>query len=357
MNPAEAPWREAVAAMIGTSSVDLEDVRREPLDYDAFLAHRDVHRLRGAAVTGTGRRPWSLIEKVTEGPATASPYLLDNGRREHAAYTSGLLEDLAPSLVAPRLYGSQVKADGRITLWLEEIRDEAPRPLEGGSLLAISRDLGAMAGRWLDRVPSHPWLFTGWIDRHAQPEAMEAGLATLERARTPSSLSWTGRVGEAQELIRAQPRVRTILEALPQTLCHHDAVGANTLRSGGRSVLIDWESVGPGPVGADLASLLFASVRRGDASAHVVRSLVEDAFDAYVEGLRSEDAEADVAAARRGCEAAICLRWKLAADVAETALEGRPARRGSAPEESPEQALEELTQLVGILLDAARRVL
>ncbi|NNM46875.1 phosphotransferase [Knoellia koreensis] len=168
---------------------------------------------------------------------------------------------------------------------------------------------------------------------------------------------WGPRLGEAHRLAGAQPKLRQILEALPQTLCHHDAVGANVLRSEDRTVLIDWESVGPGPVGADLASLLFASARRGDASARVVAATVEDAFEAYVEGLRVERPAVDVPLARRALDAAIALRWKLAADVASAIERGETPRRGSMPNESPMQSLEELSILVQVLLDAAHRAL
>jgi len=84
----------AVADTVGAAVVELEDVVASGLVYDAFLAHRGLRRLSGIAVTGVGRLPWSLIEKMTAGPALASAYLVDNGRRERAAYCSGLLDEL-----------------------------------------------------------------------------------------------------------------------------------------------------------------------------------------------------------------------------------------------------------------------
>lgn len=349
--------RAALALAAGRPLAANEVVRREGLDYDAFLAHREVHRLSGTTAGGGGERRWSLIEKTTEGPATASRYLRENAVREHAAYTGGLLGDLAPRVRAPQLLGAHEAADGHLALWLEDVVDESPRPRDATSILAAAEDLGTLAGRHLGRVPDLPWLFTVWIARHAQPEAVPASLRLLDRAGTRTTDVLGHRIGEVRRLIAAQPRLRRALEALPSTLCHHDAVGANILHAGGETVLLDWESVGPGPCGADLASLLFASVRRGDASAEVVLPLWDLAVDAYCEGVAQEHGRVDVPAIRSTLDAAVCLRWKLAVDVIE-ALERRvPVRRGSAPEETAEQALEELRQLTGLLLGTARRLL
>ncbi|MFF1571133.1 phosphotransferase family protein [Leifsonia sp. NPDC058292] len=349
-------FRDAVSAAVGRSDAEPIDVVHVPLDYDAFLAHRAVGRVRGAAVVDGERLPWSMIEKRTEGPDSASPYLRDNGLRELAAYRSRLFDDMPPGIRAPRAYGTLLEPDGAITLWLEDVPHEGARPLDGQAMLTAARHLGEMNGRWFGRAVE-PWMFEGWIDRHAQPEAVERSLE-LVRSAHPAVVARLGdRVALAERLMLDQPRVREVLEALPQTLCHHDAVGANVIRTGPATVLIDWESVGPGTVGADLASLLFASVRRGDASAVTVAAVLDDAVRAYTDGFRSESADVASDEIRRGFDAAVALRWKLAADVVETIASGRPARRGSLPDEAPGQALDELVSLVDLVLDTARRVL
>ena len=347
----------AVASALGRGIDGLDDVHREELEYDAFLAHREVHRLRGRALVDGRWESWSLIEKTTEGPLLAEPYLLDNGVREFDAYASGLLDDLAPAVRAPRLHGSAAAGDGRLTLLLEEVVHDAGRPLDSESLLRAAHDLGTLAGRWVGRVPEEPWLFTGWIDRHSQPQAMDAGRATLA-TRHPAVVARLGdRLPAARGLIEAQPRVRGILEGLPHTLCHHDAVGANVFVSSGATVLIDWESVGPGPVGADLASLLFSSVRRGDAMASVVAEVMEDAVEAYWHGVCDEDRSITLGEVRLGLDASVALRWKLLADLAHAIEHDGSIRRGSLPEEPREQAMDDLLALADLLLRASRRAL
>ncbi|MGN6200372.1 phosphotransferase [Humibacter sp.] len=346
-----------MASALGCGIDGLDGVHREELEYDAFLAHREVYRLRGRALVDGKRVPWSLIEKTTEGPLLAEPYLLDNGVREFDAYASGLLDDLAPAVRAPRLHGSTAGEDGRLTLLLEEVVHDGTRPLDSESLLIAAHDLGTLAGHWLGRVPDEPWLFTGWIDRHSQPQAMDAGRATLSTQHPPMVARLGDRLPAARRLIDAQPRVRGILEALPHTLCHHDAVGANVFVASGETVLIDWESVGPGPVGADLASLLFSSVRRGDAMASIVTEVLDDAVEAYWHGAREEDRSITLGEVRLGLDASTALRWKLLADLAHAIEHDGSIRRGSLPEEPREQAMDDLLALADLLLQASRRAL
>jgi hypothetical protein len=350
-----APFIRAVEHAIGEPVMDIGAVEREPIAYDAFMAGRAVARLRGRALTPTGRVAWSIIEKVTEGPKVSSPYLYDNGLRELRALESGLLDDLAPGLAAPLAHGLEERSDGRLTVWLEDLGGGSDR--SASDILGAARCLGRLAGRWHGRVPHEPWLFTGWIDRHGQPEAVDRDLARLRSVRKPDELerrvSWS--VDDAIALIELQPALRTVLEQLPQTLCHHDAVAANVFRREGQAetVLIDWEMVGPGPIGADLASLLFSSVRRGDVSAATMSELRPAALEAYAEGIRDVGREGDRALIGIGFHAAVALRWSLARDVALAIDEDRRIVRGSVPYEPPEKALSELVALTGVLFACA----
>lgn len=354
-----AALRAAVADLLGRPVGALDDVRREPLEYDAFLAHRSVSRIRGTArpAEGSPSVPWALVEKRTEGPALAVPYLLGNARRELAAYRSGLLAELPPGIRAPHPHGTLGDADGGITLWLEEVRHGGARPLGRDDLLAAAEGLGALGGRWLGRPPEAEWLFTGWIDQHAQPEAASAGSRILASPGSRSRAVLGARIPAAARLLAEQDRVRAALEGLPRTLCHHDATGANVFRGSDGIVLIDWESVGPGPLGADLASLLCSSVRRGDASAADVSAVLDAAVDRCCTGIRSTGSEADPDLVRRGLDASLALRWKLAADLVDSLDAGSAPRRGSLPEESPETAVSELVALLDLVLGAAERVL
>lgn len=358
--------RLALSRLLEARIGDVRDVRREPLLYDAFQAGRSVSRVTGRAQANGGDAAWSLIEKVTEGPGIASPYLYDNGLREFEAYRSGVLSDLAPDLAAPRLLESTKSPDGRLTLWLEDVGAATRRPLSREELLAAARHLGRLAGRWRGRVPDHRWLFHGWLDRHSQPEAVDAALGVLHGVEARGQIE--ARLGRglpaARRLIEDQPLFKSALARLTPTLCHHDAVAANvfprTRDESGETVLIDWESIGPGPPGADLASLLFSSARRGDLSARDVPALLGPALDAYAGGMADLAEAIDPSQLRLAVFAAIALRWTLARDVVR-AMEGASSVfRGSSPGESAEESLEQLLALTTVLFDAeaeARRLL
>lgn len=357
----EVGLSEAVSRALGKPIDGLVDVRRDPLAYDAFLANRSVSRLRGTAATPDGSMQWALIEKVTEGPGVASAYLYDNGLREFQAYRSGLLGDLAPGLVAPTAHGMEESADGRLTLWLDDLHTDGRR-MAGDDVVGTARHLGRFAGRWHDRLPDHPWLFTGWIERHGQPESVAPTLERLRalrsRAAIEARIGW--RIEAAVELIEQQAAIGSVLRRLPQTLCHHDAVGANVFRrrrdGEDETVLIDWEMVGPGPIGADLASLIFSSARRGDLPADEAIDLIPAALDAYAHGMADAGTDPDPVTLRGAVQAAIGLRWALARDIVVALEDGTPVRRGSAPEEPAEDAMNQLIMLSRLLLDSASAV-
>jgi Phosphotransferase enzyme family len=352
---------EAVSRAVGQPVVSIHDVGREPLAYDPFLAGRAVARLRGVAVTARGRVEWSMVEKSTEGPAVASEYLRDNALRELRAYESGLLDDLASTVAAPHAYSVAHGPEGALTLWLEDLSATAAG-VNGAELPNVAFDLGQLAGRWVDRAPDHPWLFRGWLDRHGQPEAVKPALERLRALRSREDIErrvgWT--IDQAIALIAQQGVYRSVLGDLPETLCHHDAVAANVFRRAGgqepQTLLIDWESVGPGPVGADLASLLFSSVRRGDISAATFRSVAKAALAAYTRGLHDAGARLERTQVRLGVHAAIALRWTLARDVVLAIADRAPVFRGSAPGESSSKSLAELIALSRQLFGSARIV-
>ena len=358
----ESGIRAAARRALGVPSARIEEVTRQPMQYDAFMAGRTITRLHGTAQTDGGPRTWSMVEKWTDGPATASPYLYDNAQREYLAYESGLLERLASGVRAPVAHGLEQHADGSLVVWLEDL-GPARRGAGAPEVLAAARDLGRLAGTWIGRVPQFPWLFTGWIARHSQPESIERDIARLLGVRAPESI--LERVGwgieAAVELAQRQGEVRKVLEALPETLCHHDTVGANVFTAAGAGqgedlVLIDWEMVGPGPVGADLVSLVFSSARRGDIEAGSVPGLVEPALAAYADGIRDAGTGVEDAVLARSFHAGVALRWALARDVMLALDAGTEVRRGSAPEESPAQAMEQLILLTDVLFTSAAAV-
>lgn len=354
--------RTPVARALDLERVEVLEAREESLAYDAFMAGRSVSRLSGVARAGGELRPWSMIRKVTDGPATAPAYLYANGRRELRAYASGMLDALPTGFAAPAAYGLQEGPDGRLELLLEEVADDEPGMWSPDRFVDAARHLGRHAGAGVDSVAAatQPWLFHGWRERHGQPERIPEALRTVRRlGLEPVAMARLGPriAGRAAQLLADQARLRAVLGALPQTLCHHDAQRSNlyarTRNGAPETVAIDWETPGPGALGADLCSLLFSSVRRGDLSVDALRELRADALDAHGEGLMEAGWHGDEELLRLGFCSAIALRWSLVYDVL-VALTKPGARvvRGRALDEPPEDALDALVALTGVLLEA-----
>lgn len=348
--------RATLSALLGPTAVPVGPIMREPLAYDAFHAGRQVIRLSGDALVRGERRRWSMVQKVTAAPAVVSPDLAALAHRELRAYRSGLLEDDRPGLRAVTSYGTVEDPDGSLVLFLEDLGERGHWPME--RFVAAARDLGRFNGRWLGRVPEgEPWLFRGWVERHSQPDAIAGGRAIIgERLQAARSVLGDVEMGRARQLLEDQPALKVTLDALPVTLCHHDAVRCNLFSVRGRTVAIDWELLGPGPVGADLASLLFSSGRRGDLPVEWLPELVPRAMAAYRAAMGEVGAVVSEADVRLGFDAAVSLRWSLLRDVVVLATSDGPGRvRGSLPDEPREESIRQLALLTGFLLDAAER--
>jgi hypothetical protein len=74
-------------------------------------------------------------------------------------------------------------------------------------------------------------------------------------------------------------------------------------------VAIDWEEIGPGPVGAEAATLVFGTLRRGAVPVQQAEELERTALLAYQRGLRDAGWNGDPRLVRLGYAAAVALRW------------------------------------------------
>jgi hypothetical protein len=123
----------------------------------------------------------------------------------------------------------------------------------------------------------------------------------------------------ATRMLRHQRDFKAALASLPQTLCHHDAAKSNlfVLDDGHESqiVAIDWELVGTGPLGADIATLISGSLRKGEFPAERAEELDVAVRSAYIEGLRTEGWTGDDGAVRVGLNASLALRYWFIRDA------------------------------------------
>lgn len=274
------PPLSVVRSILDCPSATLVEARAQTIEYRVYLPGRRLARFSGTARCGGVERSWSVIRKG------GAP------EREVHAYAASWLD--APGFRRARCLGG-----GSDELWLEDLSDRYGHPWLLDAFEFAAAALGRFNGSHLISPPAdEPWLSRDWIDKHQDLPAL---------ARRPHE----ERAGQAS--------LRATLGALPQTICHHDAAQANLFITGNDVVAIDWEGVGWGAVGADLATLVIGSMRRGDFDPAHAPELEEAAFAGYARGL-AEAGWGDVTAARLGYAASVALRWPIVALGPDTPL-------------------------------------
>jgi hypothetical protein len=335
-----------------------------PIAYDVFLPGRTLGRFTGKAMIDGGVIPWSIVFKRTRPPREREQTGDDGWKREALAYRSGLLTDIPGQLSAARALDVSEDVHGTTWLWLEDVVDSVGGEWPLAQYRRAARHLGQFNGAYLAGrpLPAFPWLMPSWAEHHSEPWKITEELPQIE------ALASDGRARRAfpvpiadlaPQLLRDEPTFIRILARLPQTLCHHDAARANLFarqRADGtiETVAIDWEAVGPGTVGAEIATLVFGTMRRGDFSAERATDLDREVFAGYLAGLRDAGWQGDPDLVRLGYTAAVALRWFLLRGTLRALTgEGTPAIRGRAGTESAERALEQFILLSVFLLECA----
>ena len=358
----EAQLTRVARRALDSGQATLLDHEVSPLPYDAYLPGRTVARVHGHAVVAGQRASWSAILKWTDAQATTPRAPVERARREALAYQSGLL-DLDGELRAPRAYEIDLADDGRVALWLEDIGQEDVEPWALDTYATAAHALGHFNGTFLVRQPPlEAWLVPDWAVRQSEPLDMAVALADIaEHASDLRARRALGHdVGErVASMLRDQPRFIAELAMLPQTLCHHDAARSNLmvrrLAGGGTQVVaIDWESTGPGPVGAEIATLVSASLRKGDFPADRVAELEAAVVEAYVRGLRDAGCSTDARIVRLGYAMSLALRCWFVRDTLHNLTDPLAAPMfGRAPDVPPGEVLDAFVLVSRFLLHRA----
>jgi hypothetical protein len=281
-------------------------------------------RVEGTANVQGKTVPWEAVVKILDPPAGAGRTGEGNASagttsgawdREARAYRSGLLRHLPRGLAAPRLL--HVERDGgAVWLWLEHVEDAFAGRWPLAQYGIAARHLGRLNGAFAENstrsaagarrgsgalrpLAAYRWLSRGWAASHSQPERLPAereALGALLAHPAVRAVFPEPEAGRLRRLLDDQPFFLDLLARLPGTLCHHDASSANLIarrRTGvapnavpaglpgdvlddapgdtqpvdecttWETVAVDWEEIGYGPVGAEVATLVFGTMRRG----------------------------------------------------------------------------------------------
>ncbi len=248
----------------GYAGAEVTGFTREPV---AGTSHGggDLHRYRLIVRSASGVPeqvpPAALVLKESRGIGSQSldP---DYPSREADCYRHDLFSGLGERLRVPRAFEVDVDAGAqRYWIWMEDLGDAFDVEWTPELLTQAVRDLAELHARWWGR--GHELSRMAFLRQRAQ--AMYDGLWSERIARNCAAIEGHEHEREISRvftndrrrllmrLSRAADIVYLKLDALPQTLLHHDVWLPNLGRVDGKTALIDWSYAGPGTPGADLS--------------------------------------------------------------------------------------------------------
>ena len=278
-------------------------------------------RFTGRARDGGELLSWSLILKALRKSERASVDVANWNywKREILAYQSGVLKDL-PGLGAPRCYGVIEHPGNEYWIWLEEVNDDIEGKWSLQHFALAARSLGRFNGayRTSHATPEMPWLSRGrvhdWL-KEGEPVIPELHL----RLDHPLAKRWFrgDSVDRILRLWNDRGEWLAVLDGLPRALCQHDAFRRNLLThfrtDGGVELIgIDWQMLGTGAVGEELAPLVAMSLAFFEFDIDRVVELDEAVVEGYLEGLVGTGWRGDERDVRFGFAASTALLAGLA---------------------------------------------
>jgi hypothetical protein len=140
-------------------------------------------------------------------------------------------------------------------------------------------------------------------------------------------------------------------------LCHHEAARANLIArqhadGEDETVAIDWETVGPGALGAEIATLVFGTLRRLEVPVTEADRLEVLVHIGYLRGLEDAGWRGDDNLVLLGYLLAICLRWSFMTGLVNSVVDSSAQARLVAERGQPmDELLTQYVPLTTFLLD------
>lgn len=305
--------RAVARCVLGEPEAELAGWRAVPIA-GPLQPRTRVYRVWGAARAGGRERDWSAVLKVVPWPAAAEQ------AREAQVYLSGLLGGLPEGLRAPRLHRASRRPDGALWLWLEDV-DERVGAWDVPRYGLAARHLGRLGARYAEGAglgSARRYLSVGWLRGWIEANAPAIGVLVSRRSTDLVRLAYPPEVEEGiRRVWTGRERLLRGLERLPQTLCHFDAHRGNLIaadRPGlAETVLLDWQFAGLGPLGADAAPLVGATLTEGGLDVARAAALEESVLAGYLAGLAEGGWRGDERLARAGYAGVAGLRYTVGA--------------------------------------------
>jgi phosphotransferase family enzyme len=300
-------------------TVEIEDARWRcrPIHAGGGVTTGGLYRLEGE-VDDLGRtRSWSVILKVIRPPAhPGNPEGWDYWKREALAYSSGALRVLPGGVVAPRCFGAVEHGVQGTWLWLEDVKEESENAWSVDDYRAAARHLGGFNGSYTSErpIPAESWWSRRWLRGYAESAtSMLTELPALMRHPLIRRLFPDHSVDQIKRLWTERATLLRVLDQLPQTFCHLDAIRRNLFRRSGadrrQTVLVDWAFAGTGAVGQELAALVVGTVLLYGLEPGDLPKLERTALAGYMQGLKKVGWQGDEHVVRLGFAASAALRY------------------------------------------------
>lgn len=283
-----------------------------------------VQRVRGVAGTSSGSVDWSVIVKVLTNapvnvgslaaPARDDPHTIQYWRREAEAYASGLLDRSVDGLVTPGCWRIDEGEAPEIVLWLEDLPDAGPPAWSQERLALAAYHIGQFNGLHLrdEQAIAQPWLSRGRVEGWIAEAVPWVGRIRGGR-RAGFEMRWLS--DRSVDRVEAQWKQRAglmeVLARSPVTICHHDAhrrnLGSIEVDDVVRTIGYDWQFMGTGHLGEDLAALVGVTLQFLDVSMSEAPGFEALALEAYIDGLRDTGWQGAPSQVRSGYASAAAL--------------------------------------------------
>jgi thiamine kinase-like enzyme len=216
----------------------------------------DVRLVTGMTETIDGEKlSYNVVLKIQK--KWERPGDPDSWRREYDLYVSDFNTIFSDSFRWPECYHAEMSGD-EIQLWMEYIDGISGEALRIETLEHAAAELGRFQGR----LYKQPEILrniaclgdAAFMEREYgqwKPETVEYRYLYSNECTVPEHLR--------RMLIDTQQQAKTIftnMKRLPVVLCHRDFWIENIFLSDGKIILIDWDCVGWGFMGEDIASLI-----------------------------------------------------------------------------------------------------
>ena len=213
--------------------------------------------------------------------------------REIGVFESEFFEQLVGDFRAVPCHGV-TRMNETTLLWLDDLSDSVQHPWGVDEFLAASRQTGYFNGSWpTKRAPETEWLDRKFVTN--RPAALISGdffnqLIDLNDNDAVADLAPRSGVHGIPGMHGGYKAVGESLASLPQVVCHNDLHARNAfiMREDQKllTYVIDWASIGLGPVGLDGGTILGGEINWREDEALLIANFEDDIFTEYLHGVR-----------------------------------------------------------------------